>query len=63
MYIANAGDSRAIIIKNDKIRKKTTDHKPDLNEEKKRIIKAGGWITDNRVKGNSRIYKRNLEFE
>ena len=63
VYIANAGDSRAIIIKNDKIGKKTTDHKPDLNEEKKRIIKAGGWITDNRVKGNSRIYKRNLEFE
>jgi len=52
VYLANAGDSRAIVIKEGIIVKKTTDHKPELEEEKKRVLKAEGWISENRVKGN-----------
>lgn len=48
IYIANTGDSRALIKLNNGSLKATTDHK--LNDsEKKRIQKAGGYIAYGRV--------------
>jgi protein phosphatase 2C family protein 2/3 len=43
-YIANVGDSRAMIYscKNKKITNLTHDHKPNSSIEKKRIIENGG---------------------
>tara|TARA_B110000503_G_C6880728_1_gene302563 strand:- start:357 stop:515 length:159 start_codon:yes stop_codon:yes gene_type:complete len=43
-YIANVGDSRAMIysLKNKKIKNLTIDHKPNYNVEKKRITENGG---------------------
>ena len=52
MYFANAGDSRVVLCKNGNAIPMSTDHKPELEEEKDRIYKADGWITDGRVKGN-----------
>lgn len=42
--IANVGDSRCVVIKNEKIDFTTVDHKPNTEEEKERITKAGGRI-------------------
>lgn len=46
IYIANIGDSRAVLVKN-KLRDTkaiTTDHKPNSDDELKRILKHGGKI-------------------
>lgn len=45
-YIANVGDSRAIVsrLKGSKITQITTDHKPKNIKERQRIIKNGGTI-------------------
>lgn len=53
LYIANAGDSRAIAIMADgKVEELSTDHKPDREPETTRIIKAGGSVLNGRVEGN-----------
>jgi len=51
IYVANAGDSRAVLCKNGVAYPLSIDHKPDLDSEKNRIYKAEGWVTDGRVKG------------
>lgn len=62
---ANAGDSRAIIIKNGIAYQMTVDHKPDLDEERNRIYKAEGWVTEGRVKGSLNLSRSlgDLEFK
>ena len=63
VYFANTGDSRAVIYKTNKETLQVTlDHKPNLESERQRIIKAKGWITDNRVKGYI-INVRVVEFD
>ncbi len=46
MYIANLGDSRAILSSNNgnKITALSTDHKPNNADEEKRILSNGGKI-------------------
>ena len=41
LYVANAGDSRAVLAINGKAEDMSIDHKPELEEERKRIEKAG----------------------
>ena len=48
VYIANAGDSRCVLLSKDqndfKIQKRTKDHKPNDQDEKKRIELAEGFV-------------------
>jgi serine/threonine protein phosphatase PrpC len=52
LYFANAGDSRSVICKKGQAFAMSTDHKPSIPAELKRIEKAGGWVSDGRVLGN-----------
>jgi len=67
LYIANAGDSRCVLCTAGKAVELSTDHKPDLEDEKSRILKAGGFISEGRINANLNLsraigdleYKRN----
>ncbi|VDN42162.1 unnamed protein product [Dibothriocephalus latus] len=50
LYVANAGDSRAVLCRARAAVDLSTDHKPEDAEEKARIVAAGGTVTaDGRV--------------
>ena len=51
-YVANIGDSRAVLCREGKAIPLSTDHKPDLPSEHNRIEKAGGTITQGRINGS-----------
>eukprot|EP00658_Telonema_sp_P-2_P065420 TRINITY_DN54661_c0_g1_i1.p1 TRINITY_DN54661_c0_g1~~TRINITY_DN54661_c0_g1_i1.p1 ORF type:complete len:335 (+),score=54.48 TRINITY_DN54661_c0_g1_i1:218-1222(+) len=44
LYVANAGDCRAVLCRNGQAEALSTDHKPDRSDEKARIIAAGGTV-------------------
>lgn len=44
-FLINVGDSRGLLISNGKILYRTKDHKPNLKEEKERVLKYGGKVT------------------
>ena len=46
-----AGDSRCVLSRRGEAHALTLDHKPILYEEAQRIIKAGGFVRDNRING------------
>ncbi|KAJ7600523.1 phosphatase 2C-like domain-containing protein [Mycena floridula] len=52
IYVANAGDSRSIISVKGVAKPLSTDHKPNDEGEKKRIVAAGAFVDMNRVNGN-----------
>ncbi|KAH8354955.1 hypothetical protein KR093_002912 [Drosophila rubida] len=71
LFVANAGDSRCVISRNGKAIEMSLDHKPEDDEESRRIVKAGGRVTlDGRVNGGLNLsralgdhaYKTNLEL-
>lgn len=65
IYCANAGDSRAVLCKKGVAYPLSVDHKPELETEISRIEKAGGWVTEGRVKGNLNLSRSlgDLEYK
>uniref|UniRef100_A0A7N0TC78 protein-serine/threonine phosphatase n=1 Tax=Kalanchoe fedtschenkoi TaxID=63787 RepID=A0A7N0TC78_KALFE len=52
LVVANAGDSRCVISRNGQAYNLSLDHKPELEVERRRILKAGGFIHNGRVNGS-----------
>jgi len=57
-YVANAGDSRAVFMQGDQVRRISTDHKPDVPSEKERITQAGGTVTQIPMARGTKIIAR-----
>jgi serine/threonine protein phosphatase PrpC len=55
IFIANAGDSRSFVLRDNRIAAVTKDHKPDDADERERIEEAGSVVTQKRIGGVPRI--------
>nr|POE96241.1 isoform 2 of probable protein phosphatase 2c 60 [Quercus suber] len=65
LIVANAGDSRCVISRKGQAYNLSRDHKPDLEVEKDRILKAGGFIHAGRVNGSLNLARAigDMEFK
>jgi len=60
--VANAGDSRLILVKGGAVAFASKDHKPDNPEEMKRIFAAGGTVFASRVNGDLSVSRALGDF-
>ncbi len=51
IFVANAGDSRCVLSKSGLAINMSEDHKPTLERERTRIMKAGGKVEEGRING------------
>ncbi|KAG6608311.1 putative protein phosphatase 2C 60, partial [Cucurbita argyrosperma subsp. sororia] len=65
LIVANAGDSRCVISRKGQAHSLSRDHKPDLEIERDRILKAGGFIHAGRVNGSLNLARAigDMEFK
>lgn len=63
IFIANCGDSRAILCRNGEPVFSTQDHKPILPGEKERIMNAGGSVMIQRVNGSLAVSRALGDYE
>ena len=65
LYCANAGDSRCVLCRGGEAVDMSMDHKPQLDSERQRILKAGGFVSDGRVNGSLALSRAigDLEFK
>ncbi|KAL6141135.1 hypothetical protein ACLB2K_059426 [Fragaria x ananassa] len=65
LVVANAGDSRCVISRKGQAYPLSKDHKPDIENEKERILKAGGFIQVGRVNGSLNLARAigDVEFK
>jgi len=63
IYVANAGDSRAVLSVKGEVKPLSFDHKPTSDVEKTRITGAGGYIEFGRVNGNLALSRALGDFE
>jgi len=71
IFCANAGDSRCVLMSKGTAIALSEDHKPDLETERSRIQKAGGYVVDGRINGNLNLsraigdleYKKNTDMK
>jgi len=62
LYVANTGDSRAVLCRNRKAHRVTTDHKPDLPQERERIIRMGGMVMNGGITGTLTVSRALGDF-
>jgi len=63
IYVANAGDSRTVLGIKGRAKPLSQDHKPQNENEKARIVAAGGFVDFGRVNGNLALSRAIGDFE
>ncbi|ESO00112.1 hypothetical protein HELRODRAFT_185799 [Helobdella robusta] len=63
IFLANCGDSRAVLSRGGRLAIATQDHKPASPAEKERIINAGGSVMIQRVNGSLAVSRALGDFE
>lgn len=65
LVVANAGDSRCVMSKCGQAYELSKDHKPELEAEQDRILKAGGFIHGGRINGSLNLTRAigDMEFK
>lgn len=65
IYVANSGDSRSVLRTAKETIALSTDHKPELDSEYKRITDAGGYVEQGRINGNLNLSRAigDLEYK
>ncbi|KAK1292395.1 putative protein phosphatase 2C 11 [Acorus calamus] len=65
LIVANAGDSRCVLSRKGQAYNLSRDHKPELEIERDRILKAGGFIHAGRVNGSLNLARAigDMEFK
>lgn len=63
IFVANAGDSRSVISVKGEVKPLSFDHKPVNDEERTRIVNAGGYVEFGRVNGNLALARALGDFE
>ncbi|XP_052190329.1 probable protein phosphatase 2C 60 isoform X1 [Diospyros lotus] len=65
LVVANAGDSRCVISRKGQAYNLSRDHKPELEVERERILRAGGFIHAGRVNGSLNLARAigDMEFK
>ena len=61
--VGNAGDSRGVIYSSDGAKQLSRDHKPYLDDERKRIEEAGGMVSMQRVDGDLALSRSIGDFQ
>ena len=62
-FVVNLGDSRTVICTDTKLSFATSDHKPNHESERHRIIDSGGHVTNGRVNGMLAVSRAFGNFE
>lgn len=52
LWVANSGDSRAVLCRHKKAHRVTVDHKPHLPQERERIVRSGGVVMNGKITGS-----------
>eukprot|EP01103_Thecamoeba_quadrilineata_P008562 TRINITY_DN1829_c0_g1_i1.p1 TRINITY_DN1829_c0_g1~~TRINITY_DN1829_c0_g1_i1.p1 ORF type:complete len:513 (-),score=93.01 TRINITY_DN1829_c0_g1_i1:4-1542(-) len=63
LIVANAGDSRAVLSRGGKAVDLSKDHRPDREDERKRVEQAGGWVVSQEVLNVPRLYRLYSDVE
>jgi serine/threonine protein phosphatase PrpC len=63
LYVANVGDSRAVLSRNNQALALSEDQSPNRPDETQRIQRAGGLVINNRVQGNLAVSRAIGDFD
>merc|ERR1712110_101223 len=62
-FFINCGDSRGILVRENKVHFATADHKPTVDSERDRIVRAGGLVMSQRINGSLAVSRALGDFD